>query len=174
MFCCLCQIEFLQDLHFAITRQLVVQSLRREPCRVTHGGAAPGKIIKKNEDKWDELVQLLMDFRGSIEENRERQAEDLGLSETEFAFHNILKAELSSARGIESFDEDTNEAVKEVVRRLVSMMDEASQIVDFFNKWDEQKRVRVQIKRAIMDSFDESMVKPVTERFMELAKVKFK
>ena len=100
--------------------------------------------------------------------------EDLGLSETEFAFHNILKAELSSARGIESFDEDTNEAVKEVVRRLVSMMDEASQIVDFFNKWDEQKRVRVQIKRAIMDSFDESMVKPVTERFMELAKVKFK
>jgi len=25
-----------------------------------------------------------------------------------------------------------------------------------------------------MDSFDESMVKPVTERFMELAKVKFK
>ena len=50
------------------------------------------------------------------------------------------------------------------------MMDEASQIVDFFNKWDEQKRVKVQIKRAIMDSFDESMVKPVTERFMELAK----
>ena len=131
-------------------------------------------IIRKNEDKWDDLVQLLMDFRGSIEENRERQAEDLGLSETEFAFHNILKAELSSARGIESFDEDTNEAVKEVVRRLVSMMDEASQIVDFFNKWDEQKRMRVQIKRAIMDSFDESMVKPVTERFMELAKVKFK
>ena len=131
-------------------------------------------IIRKNEDKWDDLVQLLMDFRGSIEENRERQAEDLGLSETEFAFHNILKAELSSARGIESFDEDTNEAVKEVVRRLVSMMDEASQIVDFFNKWDEQKRMRIQIKRAIMDSFDESMVKPVTERFMELAKVKFK
>ena len=32
-------------------------------------------IIRKNEDKWDELVQLLMDFRGSIEENRERQAE---------------------------------------------------------------------------------------------------
>ena len=43
-------------------------------------------IIKKNEDKWDELVQLLMDFRGSIEENRERQAEDLGLSETELPF----------------------------------------------------------------------------------------
>jgi type I restriction enzyme R subunit len=131
-------------------------------------------IIKKKEDKWDELVQLLMDFRGSIEENRERQAEDLGLSDTEFAFHNILMSELSNAMGVESVDQGTHDSVKEVVRRLVSMMDEASQIVDFFNKWDEQKRVRVQIKRAIMDSFDESMVKPVTERFMELAKVKFK
>ena len=64
--------------------------------------------------------------------------------------------------------------MKEVVRNLVSMMDEASKIVDFFKKWDEQKRVKIQIKRAILASFDESMVKPVTERFMELAKVKFK
>ena len=54
------------------------------------------------------------------------------------------------------------------------MMDEASQIVDFFNKWDEQKRVKVKIKRAILASFEESMVKPVTERFMDLARVKFK
>jgi len=48
--------------------------------------------------------------------------------------------------------------------------DEASQIVDFFNKWDEQKRVRRDIKRAIIEEFDEALVKPVTERFMELAK----
>jgi len=54
------------------------------------------------------------------------------------------------------------------------MLDEASQIVDFFNKWDEQKRVRRDIKRVVIQHFDESLVKPVTERFMELALVKFR
>ncbi len=53
------------------------------------------------------------------------------------------------------------------------MLDEATQIVDFFNKWDEQKRVKKEIKRIIIDVFGESFVKPVSERFMELAKVKF-
>jgi type I restriction enzyme R subunit len=53
------------------------------------------------------------------------------------------------------------------------MLDEATQIVDFFKKWDEQKRVRKDIKRIVIENFDESLVKPVSERFMELAKVKF-
>ena len=52
-------------------------------------------------------------------------------------------------------------------------MDEATRIIGFFDKWDEQKRMRVQIKRAILEHFDEALVKPVTERFMELARVKF-
>ena len=54
-------------------------------------------------------------------------------------------------------------------------MDESTDIVDFFNKWDEQKRVRRDIKRALLEEFDEiKIVKPVTDRFMELAEVKFK
>ena len=35
-------------------------------------------IIKQNEDKWDELVQLLLDFRNTIEQQREEKAEELG------------------------------------------------------------------------------------------------
>ena len=53
------------------------------------------------------------------------------------------------------------------------MLDEATQIVGFFNKWDEQKRVKKEIKRVVIEHFDESLVKPISERFMELAKVKF-
>jgi type I restriction enzyme R subunit len=131
-------------------------------------------IIHKHEEKWDELVQLLMDFRSTIEEEREQGAKDLGLTETEFAFHNILMAEITKTRGDKSLDQATHDQVKAVVQSLVSMMDEATKIIGFFNKWDEQKRMKVQIKRAIMNHFDESLVKPVTDRFMELAKVKFK
>ena len=131
-------------------------------------------IIRKNQEKWDVLVQLLLDFRENIEEDRQKGAEDLGLTETEYAFHNILMAELTSNMGEDTIDEATHDKVKDVVKSLVEMMDEATQIVGFFEKWDEQKRVKRDIKRAIIAEFDESLVKPVTDRFMELAKSKFK
>ena len=132
------------------------------------------EIIQKHAQKWDELVQLLLNLRDHIETDREKGASDLGLSETEFAFHNILLAEITTLNGDDSLDPDTYDTIKSLVKSLVAMMDEASEIVDFFKKWDEQKRVKKKIKHAIIEHFDVSLVKPVTERFMELAKVKFK
>lgn len=38
------------------------------------------------------------------------------------------------------------EQVKRVVQSLVQMLEEATQIIDFFDKWDEQKRVKRDIK----------------------------
>jgi type I restriction enzyme R subunit len=132
-------------------------------------------IIRKNEEKWEDLVQLLLDFRENIESERKEQAEDLGLTETEYAFHGILMAEITKKAGEEAVDEETHEKVKIVVQSLVEMMDEATKIVDFFEKWDEKKRFKKKIKRAVIEEFDDSdLVKPVTDRFIELAEVKFK
>lgn len=132
-------------------------------------------IIRKHEEKWDELVQLLMDFRGTIEEEREVRAEELGLTETEFAFHGILMAEITKGEGVGEIDEEMHLKIKSVVQKLVTMMDDATEIVDFFKKWDEQRRVRRDIKRALLEEFDDlDLVKPVTDRFMELAEVKFR
>ncbi|MDA8672513.1 type I restriction endonuclease subunit R [Gammaproteobacteria bacterium] len=128
-------------------------------------------IISKYEEKWDELVQLLLDLRSGIEEDHAQTAVDLGLSATELSFYNILIAELDKEQSIDS---ETTEKAKSVVQSLVAMLDEATQIVGFFDKWDEQKRVKRDIKRVIIQSFNEELVKPVTERFMELAAVKFK
>jgi type I restriction enzyme R subunit len=57
----------------------------------------------------------------------------------------------------------------------VNTFDEATQIVDFFSKLEEVKRMKKEIKRTILDqSFGEkSLVKVVQERFMELGKTKF-
>ncbi len=150
-------------------------------------------IIRKHEEKWDELVQLLLDMRENIESDRQGQASDLGLSSTELSFYHILIAELGAAEaggkaggqrrvqnqssvyhGESTVDAEKEQQAKEVVRELVQMLEEATQIVDFFDKWDEQRRVKRDIKRLVTDNFDESLVEPVTERFMELAKVKFK
>ena len=90
-------------------------------------------IIQRHEEKWDDLVQLLLDFRNNIEKDHKQGAKEAGLTETEYAFFNILLSELE---GKQISDE---EKVKDVVQSLVQMLDEATQIVDFFNKWDEQK-----------------------------------
>lgn len=128
-------------------------------------------IIRRSEEKWDELVQLLLNFRENIEADHQKQASNLGLSQTELSFYNILIVELGNE---DSIDDATVNKVKDVVQSLVQMLDDATQIVDFFSKQDEQRRVKRDIKRAIIANFDESLAKPVTEKFMDLVRVKFR
>lgn len=134
------------------------------------------EILLKKSEHWDELVQLLLNFRGTIESDRKQAADKLGLSDTEFAFHNILNAEVARITGNESLDEATHDEIIQVTKTLVDMMDEATNIVDFFKKPDEVKRVKKNIKRAIVASSfnDEALYGVLMDRFMELAKVKFK
>jgi type I site-specific deoxyribonuclease, HsdR family len=133
-------------------------------------------IIEKTKGKWEEQAQLLLEFRNNIETNREQAANDLGLSETEFAFYNILMAEVTSHAGEDAISEAVHDEIKATSQDLVGMFDEATQIVDFFSKPDEVKRMKKEIKRAVLDcSFGEkALVNVVQDRFMELAQNKFK
>jgi type I restriction enzyme R subunit len=121
-------------------------------------------------------VQLLLNFRDTIESDRKKAATDLGLNETEFAFHNILVAEVARVTKNESLDETTHDEVIQIVKALVAMMNQVTGIVDFFKKQDEVKGLRKNIRRAIVASsfYDEQLEGVLAERFMELAKVKFK
>ena len=131
-------------------------------------------IIEKHAAKWDEQIQMLLQFRSGIETERQEKAHDLGLTETEFAFYNILQNELFGKIEIGEIPEDEHVQSLVIVRKLVEILEDASSIVDFFKKFDEQKRVKKQIKRMIIKEYSQSLVKPVTERFMELAEIKFK
>ncbi len=134
------------------------------------------EIIEKYEDKWDELVEQLLLFRGEMEGEKKKKAEDLGLSETEFAFHNILMAEITKASGDDAMSEETNQKVLSLVKKLVNQFEDASQIIGFFQKQDEIKTMERNIKRSMIeeDFDDPELRKVVIERFMDLAKVKFK
>ena len=54
-------------------------------------------------------------------------------------------------------------------------MNEASQIVDFFNKPDEIRRLKREIKNTLMEMphANEELVREVTDSFMDLAKHRF-
>ncbi|MBF0384148.1 MAG: type I restriction endonuclease subunit R, partial [Magnetococcales bacterium] len=134
------------------------------------------KIIEQHGEHWDKLVQLLLDFRDNIESDRDQKAGKLGLSDTQFAFHNILAAEVTRITGNESLDETTHDEIIQVTKDLVTMLDEATQIIDFFRKPDEIKKMKLHIRRRIIDtSFDDTKLRAVVmDRFMELAQVRFK
>ena len=131
-------------------------------------------IIEKTAGKWDQQLELLMEMVDSIDTGHQQAASDLGLSETEFAFYNILMAEVVALKG-EVLEEAVHSEIKATTQALVAMFNEATQIVDFFNKADEVKRMKKEIKRAVLDtSFGEkSIVGVVQDRFMDLGKVRF-
>ena len=133
-------------------------------------------IIEKTAGKWDQQLDLLLQMVDSMESEHKQAADDLGLSETEFAFYNILMAEVTSHAGEDAISEAVHDEIKATSQDLVGMFDEATQIVDFFSKPDEVKRMKKEIKRAVLDcSFGEkALVNVVQDRFMELAQNKFK
>ena len=132
-------------------------------------------IILKSAGKWEQQLELLLEMVDNIEVNHKKAADDIGLSETEYAFYNILMAEVTAIQGSDVVDAATFDEIKSTTQTLVDTFNEATQIVDFFSKLDEVKRMKKEIKRTILDqSFGEtSLVKVVQERFMELGKTKF-
>jgi type I restriction enzyme R subunit len=132
-------------------------------------------IIEKTKGKWDQQLELLLDLVSNIETEHKQAADGLGLTETEYAFYNILMAEVSAHSNDGVVGDEEHEEIKATSQSLVEMFDEATQIVDFFQKNDEVKRMKKEIKRAILDcSYGEpAIVKVVQSRFMDLAQSRF-
>ena len=134
------------------------------------------EIIQKHQQKWEDLVQQLLLFRDGMEQEKTQQNEDLGLSEIEGPFYRSLMAEITKASGDSTLDEETHQRVLDLTKELVTEFQEATQIVGFFDKWDELTRIKKQIKRSILDQpfGDRALVDAVTERFMDLGKRHFR
>lgn len=134
------------------------------------------EIIQKYQNKWEELVQQLLLFRDGMEREKSQENEDLGLSETEGAFYRSLMKAVTSTTEVDALDEETHQRVLDLTKELVGEFQEATQIVGFFDKWDEVARIKRQIKRSILDQpfGDKALVDAVTERFMDLGKRHFR
>lgn len=132
-------------------------------------------IIEKTHGQWSQQLELLLAMTDDIGHAHQQAAQDVGLSETEFAFYNILMAEVTGASDGDVIDATVHDSIKETTQILVAMLDEATEIIDFFAKQDEIKRMKKEIKRAVLDQpfGDKALVSVVQERFMDLAKHKF-
>ncbi|MYI87976.1 MAG: DUF3387 domain-containing protein, partial [Synechococcus sp. SB0672_bin_10] len=133
------------------------------------------EIIRNHEDRWEDLVQQLLLFRDQMEQGKARQNPGLGLSEEEGAFYRVLMAEVSQASGDGAMNERTRQRVLDMTRELVAALQEATRIVGFFDKWNEMARIKLKIKRSVLEHpfGSKALVGAVTERFMDLAKTKW-
>lgn len=138
-------------------------------------------IIEKTRGKWGEQLALLFELTDDISHAHQQAAQDVGLSETEYAFYGILMAEVTQASDGDVIDESLHDAIKSTTQVLVAMLEEATDIIDFFSKGDEVKRMQKEIKRAVLDqpfanqdiAKSKALVSVLQNRFMELAKTKF-
>ncbi|MDB1124678.1 type I restriction endonuclease subunit R [Vibrio algarum] len=138
-------------------------------------------IIEKTHGQWELQLELLLEMTDDIGTAHQQAAQDIGLSETEFAFYNILIAEVTGASDGDVIDEVIHDAIKATIQSLVIMLNEATEIVDFFAKQDEIKRMKKEIKRSVPDLLTDGMeskarkafIAVIQDRFMDLAKHKF-
>lgn len=132
-------------------------------------------IIEKTAGKWEQQLELLLHMTSTISTAHQQAATNLGLTQTEYAFYNTLMAVCVEHAENDIVSDDMHDEIKSTTQTLVAMFDEATDIVDFFLKPDEVRRMKREIKRAILGcSFgNRALITTVQDRFMELAQTKF-
>lgn len=138
------------------------------------------EILRTKNEKWDELVGLLLNFRENMEQERQEEAEHYGFTDTEHAFFRILKAEVAEKYPDRTEDKKLEAELVTFTTKIVNTLEEVMKIVDFPKKPPEIKEARKKIRHMLDDtSFcdvteDKKMITTITNRFMDLAGVKFK
>ena len=133
-------------------------------------------IIEKTAGKWEQQIELLLELVDELPTARAAAASELNLTETEYAFYNILVAEVTNGEDAAIIDPDQQQAITDTTRKLVEMFEETTQIVDVFNKPDQIKSMKKSIKRAVVDQpfYSAKLNTALQERFIELAKHKYR
>ena len=133
------------------------------------------KLLHESADDGDKLEQLLLQLRDTIADNQRAQVAELTASEQ--TFYNIVLKTVQLTAVWDDNDQVQQAEIKQIARDIVAMLQQATQIVDFFYKQDEIKSIRKQIRRRLMDSTfgreDERMARSITDQCMAIARITF-
>ena len=150
-------------------RHHITVSLNDDPAHYRKLSERLEEIIQKYYDNWEEQARQLLLFK---EECMNEPTPPEGLTNAELPFYNIYTEVLEK-----HFEEDEvpYEDAKKIASELVAYLNEVSQIVDFFNKPDEIRRLKRKINDLILqtDHTDQELVNNITESFMDLARHKY-
>ena len=131
------------------------------------------EILRQQTKNWEALVKLLQVFREKVRSSPQERAREKGLSPTELAFYNTLAEEVGEKAPKYASKVDAEDKMKQFSRWLVELLEQATQPVNFFNRWDLRDALEVTIEDAVRDQFGNEVAASVTKALMELAKTKF-
>lgn len=150
-------------------RHHITVSLNDDPAHYRKLSERLEEIIQKYYDNWKEQAKQLLLLK---EECMNEPTPPEGLTNAELPFYNIYIEVLEK-----HFEEDEvpYEDAKKIASELVAYLNEVSQIVDFFDKPDEIRRLKRKINDLILqtDHSDQDLINNITESFMDLARHKY-
>ncbi len=120
------------DLEYAIKNHIQLKN-EENPEYYKKLGQQLKEILNSRHEKWEELVQLLLNLRERMEKNLKEEAQDLGFSENEYAFFGILQAHILEKFPDRAKDKQLQAELVKATKELVGMMEKEVSIVDFFS-----------------------------------------
>ncbi len=179
-------IKQLEDIKDPRSRACEIEHAIKSHIKVNHDDDPAGyrklseklnDILEKHRDHWEDLVELLTDFRENMESGRKQQAQEMGLNDLEFPFYNALEELVIKNHPDKTENVKLKAELVSITTKLVVVLKEASEIVDFMSKTREVKKAKREIKHALMEAqeFDGEnrlLINRITEEFMNLVKRK--
>jgi type I restriction enzyme R subunit len=131
-------------------------------------------LIRKYRERWDELEQLLLELRVTVDE-QEQVPPIEGITRDQYAYYLILDAEIRSAI-TDKTKTPTQDELVHLTKDLTVIIDTATAIIGFRQKWNLQRQVQRDIIRSVHSQpyGSDELAKVIADRFLELALVKIK
>ncbi len=136
-------------------------------------------IAEKRQERIDAARQLkLLQSVKDEMVNVHNVAEDMGMSESEFAFYNLLSKEDTGTGMLKVAEEQASygekkEPKKKLAGLILESLEELA-VIDWIQKEDVQREMRRQIKKHLrVEGYKLDEIEPLTTDLMELARVRF-
>jgi type I restriction enzyme R subunit len=131
-------------------------------------------LIRKYRERWDKLEQLLLELRVTVDE-QEQVPPIEGITRDQYAYYLILDAEIRSAI-TDKPKTPTQDELVHLTKDLTVIIDTATAIIGFRQKWNLQRQVQRDIIRSVHSQpyGSDELAKVIADRFLELALVKIK
>ena len=103
------------------------------------------ETLKKYKENWEVILQELYNLREDIAQGRGKE-KDIGLDkQKEMPFFGILVQEIYEKKNYEELSEEEIDLLKSITKRILSLIEEEINIVDFWENDTKQRNLRSQI-----------------------------
>jgi type I restriction enzyme R subunit len=103
------------------------------------------ETLKKYKENWEVILQELYNLREDIAQGRDKE-KDIGLDkQKEMPFFGILVQEIYEKKNYEELSEEEIDLLKSITKRILSLIEEEINIVDFWENDTKQRSLRSQI-----------------------------